>query len=173
MASVNKDDLEMLYIQQQKSIPDIAKIIGIGYSAARALLLNSGISLRSRSDGIRAASKKLGKHLLGKRRTFSDQWRKNLSEAKLKRADATSLGVSKKASGYVEITRGANKGRGVHVVVMEGLIGRRLVNGEVVHHIDGDKGNNSIENLMLMTRSEHTSLHRQQHIKGTKNGLSE
>lgn len=31
--------------------------------------------------------------------------------------------------------------------------------GMVIHHIDGNKRNNDIHNLMLMSRSEHTSLH--------------
>lgn len=31
--------------------------------------------------------------------------------------------------------------------------------GMVVHHIDGDKGNNNIQNLMLMSRSDHASFH--------------
>lgn len=170
MASVNKAELEALYIDQRKSIPDIATKFCIGYSAARTLLLNAGIKLRSRADGVRAASSKLGKHLIGKQRMFSEQWRKNISESKRKRADLTAAGVSKKASGYVEITRGQNKWRGLHVVVMECHIGRRISHNEVVHHIDEDKSNNAIENLMLMTRSEHTSLHRKQK-KGIENGI--
>lgn len=36
-----------------------------------------------------------------------------------------------------------------HRLVMEGMIGRRLAPSEVVHHRDGDKRNNSPENLQL------------------------
>ena len=39
-------------------------------------------------------------------------------------------------------------------------IGRKLKNNEVVHHIDGDKLNNDINNLKLMTRKEHIEIHR-------------
>lgn len=46
-----------------------------------------------------------------------------------------------------------------HHLVMEEYMGRYLRRGEVVHHIDGDKHNNSINNLMLMTASDHTKLH--------------
>ena len=47
-----------------------------------------------------------------------------------------------------------------HVRVMEISIGRRIERGEVVHHIDHDRTNNSIENLLLLTHSEHSRLHR-------------
>ena len=46
-----------------------------------------------------------------------------------------------------------------HRIVVENSIGRLLTNNENVHHIDGNRYNNSIENLKVMTRSEHTRLH--------------
>ena len=46
-----------------------------------------------------------------------------------------------------------------HRAVMEAHIGRKLTDDEVVHHINGDKTDNRIENLQLMTRGEHSTLH--------------
>lgn len=46
-----------------------------------------------------------------------------------------------------------------HRYVMESIIGRKLSKGEVVHHIDGNGANNSIDNLLLMTKTEHHKLH--------------
>lgn len=46
-----------------------------------------------------------------------------------------------------------------HRLVMEKKIGRYLKNDEVVHHIDGNPSNNSPENLQLMERGEHASMH--------------
>ena len=46
-----------------------------------------------------------------------------------------------------------------HQYVMEIHLGRRLEKGEIVHHIDGNKKNNSLDNLYLTTVEEHTKLH--------------
>lgn len=46
-----------------------------------------------------------------------------------------------------------------HVYLMELKLGRRLKKGEVSHHIDHNKQNNTIQNLLLMTHGDHTKLH--------------
>lgn len=48
----------------------------------------------------------------------------------------------------------------VHRQVMEKHLGRKLSYDEVVHHIDLDHKNNELSNLKIMSRSEHTALHR-------------
>ena len=47
-----------------------------------------------------------------------------------------------------------------HRVVAENSLGRRLVDGEEVHHKDGNKTNNIPENLEVVTRQEHFVEHR-------------
>ena len=46
-----------------------------------------------------------------------------------------------------------------HRIVMENSIGRLLNDNEVVHHINGNKKDNNIENLQLMTAGEHVAHH--------------
>lgn len=46
-----------------------------------------------------------------------------------------------------------------HRLVMEGHLGRLLHSDEVVHHIDGNKSNNDIANLRVMSQPEHARLH--------------
>lgn len=50
-------------------------------------------------------------------------------------------------------------GRHQHRIVAERVIGRPLAAGEIVHHIDGNKKNNSPENLKVMTQREHMIEH--------------
>jgi len=47
----------------------------------------------------------------------------------------------------------------VHRAVMSAVLGRPLGTNEFVHHIDGNRMNNAVENLELMTRAEHGRLH--------------
>lgn len=61
-------------------------------------------------------------------------------------------------SGYIDIKTGKGWMR-EHRHIMELYLKRPLMLCEVVHHKDGDKKNNSIENLEIMNSGAHTRLH--------------
>jgi len=48
-----------------------------------------------------------------------------------------------------------------HILVIERDIKRPIALGEVVHHLDGDKSNNHLSNLLLCNHSRHRKLERQ------------
>lgn len=56
-------------------------------------------------------------------------------------------------------------GRHQHRVVMEKKLGRKLLKGEIVHHVDNDKHNNHPDNLEVMTQSQHAYIHGKQRVK--------
>jgi hypothetical protein len=144
------------------SIPEISDLTGVPRSTVRSRIISSGAPIRSRSEAVKDAGRKgkLGSGFRGKKRQFSPDHCESISKARKSWSSEFAAGVSLKPNGYLEYTKGEHKGRLVHVVAIEALIGRRIKRGECVHHIDEDKTNNSISNLALMTISAHTRLHR-------------
>ena len=55
-----------------------------------------------------------------------------------------------------------------HIFIMEQYLGRKLKENEVVHHINGNKLDNNIDNLQLLSREEHSRLHRQKELRDGK-----
>lgn len=67
--------------------------------------------------------------------------------------------TSVEAGGYRWIRLSVGTWRREHVVIAEGVLGRRLRKGEVVHHIDQNGLNNEPSNLLICTAGYHTQLH--------------
>lgn len=63
-------------------------------------------------------------------------------------------------NGYKVIYTSNGEGIKEHILIIENKIGRKLKKNECVHHKDEIKDNNDISNLELMTRGEHSKLHR-------------
>lgn len=62
--------------------------------------------------------------------------------------------------GYVYIHVGSRRYEPEHRLVMEQHLGRKLAPDEHVHHRDRDTLNNALDNLEILSRSEHARLHR-------------
>lgn len=71
------------------------------------------------------------------------------------------IGKTKHAAGYI-VRTGGNKIQLEHRMLVEQFLGRPLTRHEVVHHVNGDVTDNRLENLRIMSQSEHLKLHQQE-----------
>lgn len=76
--------------------------------------------------------------------------------------------------GYLRIYDVTSKSKfnSLHRIAMEKKLGRKLLRKEVVHHINGDKKDNRLENLELMTIGEHTKHHSEEMLRKRWNNPS-
>lgn len=68
-------------------------------------------------------------------------------------------GKSTHSGGYLTVRISQGVYRLAHRIIYEKHIGRKLKKCEVVHHIDGNKKNNNVDNLQIMSNGQHHSHH--------------
>lgn len=163
---IDEDVLNNLYLKENRSMNEIAKIIGVSVGTVYNYIKFYNIQSRPEHQGFKGkhhtetAKANISKANSG--RTFS---RKTIDKMS-KSAKVGGVGHKKKrVDGYVSIyfpdhPHSSTDGYIMeHILVMEALIGRHLYEYECVHHINEVKSDNRKENLKLMTKSEHMSLH--------------
>ena len=64
-------------------------------------------------------------------------------------------GIKKDSKGYLTITAGPQRGKRVHTLVAEAMLGRELATDEEVHHRNGNKLDSGWRNLQVLGKSEH------------------
>lgn len=103
-----------------------------------------------------------------KGKQLSEEHRLKISQANLgKKSHRWKGGRTIEQTGYAVIYRPDHPGKKVrknyvyeHRYVMEKYLGRSLNKGEEIHHIDGDRQNNNIDNLILFeSKSAHLKYH--------------
>lgn len=79
-------------------------------------------------------------------------------------------GTHRSANDYKKVLIGSGLYINEHILIMEWYLARKLEEGEVVHHINGIRDDNRLENLELMTESSHGRLHNlgKKHSEKTK-----
>jgi len=117
----------------------------------------------SRKNGRLSPSEETKKKLSLRQKEY---WTKEKIELRKGSSNPSWLGGRIIVNGYVlcycpNHPKAYKKGQYVqeHILIMEKHIGRFLNKKEIVHHINKDRSDNRIENLQLMTQSNHVRLH--------------
>lgn len=145
--SISKIVFIDLYVNQKKSGLEIARFFGIGRTTVGRYIERYGLEPRNISEV------RKNKHW-----SPSDEQRRKLSELGKRQVGSNNPtwkgGKSKNKEGYI-VVRVDNKYVKEHRLVMESHLGRLLKSDEHIHHIDGNRENNNLNNLRVVSNSEH------------------
>ena len=169
--------LEQLYIHDKLSTTQIATRLHVGSGTVTTYLHRYGIPIRSRSEAVLLAIEQCRLVRVANAGSFKKghkTWNKNMkgihlspqSEFKKGQKGITSVPVgtinerqckNNKNRHFIKVAE-LNKWLEYARYLWEQTYGY-IIEGDVIHHIDGDCLNDVIENLIAITRAEHPKIH--------------
>jgi hypothetical protein len=147
--SISRNDILKYYITENKSALQTARILGVSCSTLLKYIDTFGLQRKS-----------MKQIMTGKKHSLETREKMSISHKSLFGSDnpVWKGGRYINSEGYVFI-RVNNSYKKEHRVVMEEHLKRSLNKQEHVHHINGNKEDNNIKNLIVLSPSEHSTLH--------------
>lgn len=161
-------------IADGESVRMIATSMGIDHSTLSRAMKREGLIVPSRAESAKHTWKNHTHPNIGKRGSESYMFGRHPSPESIAKTKAAisgsknyhwSGGKKKHSQGYILVyapdhpCRDRNGFVLEHRLVMERHLGRILDESEVVHHKNGVKSDNRLENLQVMSRADHAQLH--------------
>jgi len=156
---LTKSTLKSKYVQANKSVLQVAKELGVNHKTVRRYLKKYGFEIKPLSQIM------TGRKLSPAHRDKVVKTLSSYGDQSGSKNPSWKGGRIISSEGYVWIKTinhpYKNKQGYVseHRLVMEEKIGRYLEKDEVVHHINGIKNDNTIENLVIMSHQQHGTEH--------------
>lgn len=161
-------------LSRGESLRMIASKIGVDRSTITKKLKERGIKTPSREESAKQTWKNHTHPWKGRTgadcpkygKPVSEEWRKKMAAVWKSNGDRLRVHRKKHTQGYILIYVPdhpcADKCGYVleHRIVYENHIGRILCDTEIVHHKNGKKDDNRLENLELVSRAEHAKIHK-------------
>lgn len=155
------------------SLRMISSEIGVDHSTLSKRLKEQGVKIPTREESARRTWKNHTHPMKGKKgvecphygKPMSEEWRKHMAAVWKSNGDKKRIYRKKHSQGYILVYIPdhpcADKCGYVleHRIVIENYIGRTLCDAEIVHHRNGKKDDNRLENLELVSRAEHAKIH--------------
>ena len=164
--------------EQTHSVRKTAEAFGVSHVKMSAFLREQGVEVLKREDAAKYTWKNNRHPRLGMTgekcpmygKEMTTETREKMRAVWKDSADRRRHGRKKHSGGYILVYEPdhpcADKGGYVleHRLVMERHIGRHLTKDEYVHHVNENKQDNRLENLLLTNKAEHAKIHMEMRV---------